>query len=129
MNRRQFVSSSTAITALCGALPARIDGAPAKRALMKLGCQTAPSNEKHFQYLARYGVRNVCGYPEIGGDRLYATVDELKHLVELAERNRISLDCIAPPFLESSHIDREKHPPSCWRRVLSATVTSTPCRG
>ena len=110
MNRRQFVSSSTAITALGGALPARIDGAPAKRAQMKLGCQTAPSNEKHFQYLARYGVRNVCGYPEIGGDRLYASVDELKRLRELAERNRISLDCIAPPFLESSHIDREKHP-------------------
>ena len=110
MNRRQFVSSSIAIAALGGALPARIDGAPAKRAQMKLGCQTGPSNEKHFQYLARYGVRNVCGYPEIEGDRLYATVDELKRLRELAERNGISLDCIAPPFLESSHIDREKHP-------------------
>src|SRR5215471_2495403 len=109
MNRRQFVSSSIAIAALGGALPARIDGAPAKRALMKLGCQTAPSNEKHLQYLARYGVRNVCGYPEIAGDRLYATFDELKRLRELAERNKISLDCIAPPFLESSHIDREKH--------------------
>ena len=28
----------------------------------------------------------------------------------MAERNKISVDCIAPPFLESSHIDREKHP-------------------
>jgi mannonate dehydratase len=96
--------------ALGGALPVQVDGAKAKRALMKLGCQTGPSNEKHFRYLARYGVRNVCGYPEIAGERLYATVDELKRLRELGERNGISLDCIAPPFLESTHIDREKHP-------------------
>ena len=110
MNRRQFVSSSAAVMALGGALPVQVDGAKAKRALMKLGCQTGPSNEKHFRYLARYGVRNVCGYPEIAGERLYATVDELKRLRELGERNGISLDCIAPPFLESTHIDRERHP-------------------
>ena len=29
---------------------------------------------------------------------------------ELAEKNGITVDCIAPPFLESSHIDKEKHP-------------------
>jgi mannonate dehydratase len=63
-----------------------------------------------LQYQARYGVRNICGYPEIQGDRLYATVDELKRLVDLAGKYGISVDCIAPPFLESSHIDREKHP-------------------
>jgi mannonate dehydratase len=110
VNRRQFVSSSAAVTAFAGALPVQMDGAPAKRALMKLGCQTGPSSDKHFQYLARYGVRNVCGYPEIADDRLYASVDELKRLRDLSERHKISLDCIAPPFLESSHIDREKHP-------------------
>ena len=55
-------------------------------------------------------MRNVCGYLEIADGRLYATVDELKRLKELGERQQISLDCIAPPFLESSHIDREKHP-------------------
>jgi mannonate dehydratase len=98
------------VTALGGALPAPVGGATPKRAQMKLGCQSAPSNEKHFQYFARYGVRNVCGYPEIAEGRLYATVEELQRLRELAERNGISLDCIAPPFLESSHIDREKHP-------------------
>lgn len=77
---------------------------------MKLGCQSAPSDAKHFQYFARYGVRNICGYPEIADGRLYATVDELKRLRDLADRSQISVDCIAPPFLESSHIDREKHP-------------------
>lgn len=110
MNRREFVSTSAAVTAFGGALPACVEAAPAKRALMKLGCQTAPSNEKHFKYFARYGVRNICGYPEIADGRLYATVDELKRLRDLAEQYGISLDCIAPPFLESSHIDREKHP-------------------
>jgi mannonate dehydratase len=45
---------------------------------MKLGDQTSPTNDTHLAYLARYGVRNICGYPQIAGDRLYATVDELR---------------------------------------------------
>ena len=77
---------------------------------MKLGCQSAPTNETHLKYFARYGVRNICGYPQIADGRLYATVDELKRMRDLAEKNGISIDCLAPPFLASSHIDREKHP-------------------
>jgi mannonate dehydratase len=77
---------------------------------IKLGDQTAPTNDAHLAYLARYGVRNICGYPEIPGDRLYATVDELKRMTDLAAKYKISVECIAPPFLESSHIDKEKHP-------------------
>ncbi len=86
-------------------------GMPAqRRTLMKLGCQSGPSNAKHFQYLARYGVRNICGYPEISGGRLYATVEELQRLRDLAGKYGISVNMIAPPFLSSSHIDRERHP-------------------
>jgi len=77
---------------------------------MKLGDQTAPTNDVHLKYLARYGVRNICGYPEIKDGRLYATVDELKTMTEMAAKYGISVDCTAPPFLESSYIDREKHP-------------------
>lgn len=77
---------------------------------MKLGCQSAPTSAEHLQYLARYGVRNICAYPEIEGGRLYATVDELGRTRDLAAKSGISIDCIAPPFLSSSHIDREKHP-------------------
>ena len=77
---------------------------------MKLGDRTAPTNETHLKYLARYGVRNICGYPQIEGDRIYATVEELKRMVDLAATYGISIDCTAPPFLESSYIDREKHP-------------------
>src|SRR5438477_878773 len=111
MNRRQFVSSSSAaVVALAGATPQLAHAASSKPALMKLGCQSAPSNEKHFQYFARYGVRNICGYPETSEGRIYATVEELKRLRDLAEKYGISVDCAAPPHLTSSHIDREKHP-------------------
>src|SRR3984893_1468930 len=111
MNRRKFFASSGAAAAALateGLKPA--SAAPAKRALMKLGCQSAPSNETHFKYFARYGVQHVCGYPAIQGDRIYATVDELKALRDMGEKNGITVESIALPFLTSSHIDREKHP-------------------
>jgi mannonate dehydratase len=111
MNRRQFVSSSgVALAAIAGSSSEKLSAAPTKPVLMKLGCQSAPSNEKHFQYFARYGVRNICGYPEIADGRLYATVEELTRLRDLAGKYGISVDCVAPPFLTSSHIDSEKHP-------------------
>ena len=113
MNRRQFLVSSGAaglVAAGTGA-PHQAGAAPtAKKALMKLGDQSAPTTETHLKYLARYGVEGICGYPHIQGDRLYATVDELKRMNDLAAKDKISVDCIAPPFLESSYIDREKHP-------------------
>jgi mannonate dehydratase len=77
---------------------------------MKLGCQSAPTSEKHVAFLARYGVRNICGYPQIADGRLYATADELHVMLDVAAKYGVSIDCLAPPFLESSHIDREKHP-------------------
>ena len=95
MNRRQFVSSSSAAVAALATNPA--SAAPSKPVLMKLGCQSAPSNEKHFAYFARYGVRNICGYPETSEGRIYATVDELKKLRDLADKYGISVDCAAPP--------------------------------
>ncbi len=106
MNRRQFLSTTAAVSAIPAA-----QAAPAgKPALMKLGCQSAPTTETHVKYLARYGVRNICGYPQVADGRLYATVDELKSMLDLADNNGVSVDCIALPFLASSHIDREKHP-------------------
>lgn len=113
MNRREFLASSGAAgLAVAGAgVSPRAHAEPvAKKSLMKLGDQTSPTNETHLKYLARYGVESICGYPHIEGDRLYATVDELKQIKDMAAKYNISVDCIAPPFLESSHIDREKHP-------------------
>jgi len=111
MNRREFFSRSGAAAVAAAAVPPqKASAAPSKPVLMKLGCQTSPTTETHLRYLARYGVRNICGYPEIPDGRLYATVDELKQMCGLAEKSGISIDCIAPPFLSSSHIDRERHP-------------------
>ncbi len=113
MNRRKFITS-TGAAGLLAANGLSSAAAPkvtlAKPVLMKVGDQTAPTNETHLKYLARYSVRNICGYPEIEGDRLYATVEELNRMVDLAGKCGISIDCTAPPFLESSHIDKEKHP-------------------
>jgi mannonate dehydratase len=112
MNRRQFLSSGAATALAVGATSVPADAAPHSPTpvLMKLGDQTSPTNDAHLKYLARYSVRNICGYPQIEGDRLYATVDELKRMTDMAARYGISIDCIAPPFLASSFIDREKHP-------------------
>jgi mannonate dehydratase len=113
MNRRKFVSSSGALALTVGSI---LDshqasaGTPPPRGVLKLGCQSAPTNDTHLKYLARYGVRNICGYPEIADGRLYATVDELSRMRDLAEKNKITVDCVVPPFLASSHIDKEKHP-------------------
>src|SRR3984957_2926995 len=117
MNRRHFISSSGGAGLAVGrrstgfAAPA----APAaKPVLMKLGCQSAPTNDTHLKYLARYGVRNICGYPggeeDRGNDPNWATVDELSRMKDLATKNGIEVDCVGPPLLTSSYIDNEKHP-------------------
>jgi len=111
MNRRQFLSSTT-VTALALGNNFALADTPSSSSSsqLKLGDQTSPTDETHLKYLARYGVRNICAYPEIDGDRLYATVDELKRTTDLAAKYDISVDCIAPPLLASSFIDSEKHP-------------------
>ncbi len=113
MNRREFLVSSGAAGILASnaiAQTSKSAQSSATSAQMKLGDQTHPTNDVHLKYLARYSVRNICGYPQIEGDRLYATVDELKRMIDMAGKYGISIDCTAPPFLESSYIDREKHP-------------------
>ena len=109
MNRRQFFSASGgAALAASQTTPAPAQSAPPVR--MRVGCQSAPTNETHVQYFARYGVRDICGYPEIADGRLYATVEELKRMREMTEKHGVTCESIALPFLTSSHIDREKHP-------------------
>jgi mannonate dehydratase len=112
MNRRQFLSSGAATALALGAKTASAGASQPSSdpALMKLGDQTSPTNDVHLKYLARYGVRHICAYPQIDGDRLYATVDELKRTMDMAGKYGISIDCLAPPFLASSFIDRERHP-------------------
>jgi mannonate dehydratase len=63
-----------------------------------------------FRSLGRWGIKNVVATAEIADGRLYATVDELKRLVDRAGKYGISVDVLNPPFLPSSHIDRERNP-------------------
>jgi mannonate dehydratase len=110
VDRRQFISSAGAAGIALTSSTSTKAKPTVKSVSFKLGCQSAPTNDTHLKYLARYGVRNICGYPEIADGRLYATVEELTRMRDLAEKNGITIDCVAPPFLASSHIDKEKHP-------------------
>jgi mannonate dehydratase len=114
MNRRRFLSSSGVAALAVGSgatLSAKVVAPPSRKpVLMKLGCQSAPTNEAHLKYLARYGVKNICGYPEIADGRIDATVEELSRMKDLAAKMGIEVDCVGPPILESSYIDKEKHP-------------------
>jgi mannonate dehydratase len=109
MNRRQFVASSSAL-AFASSGPRPAAAAPPAPLLMKLGCQTSPTNETHLKYFARYGVRNICGSPPTPPGRPWATADELAQMRDLAAKHGIAVDCTAPPILASSHIDRERNP-------------------
>ncbi len=122
MDRRSFFTKSgigvLAVAATAGATSA-CAAAPAARQIpshpirMKLGCQSGPSTDEHFAYFARYGVNNICaarmGARESDLDPVIS-VQELSQLKDLAEKHGLSLDMIAAPFLESSHIDRERRP-------------------
>ena len=82
MNRREFLVSTGAagIAAATAASRASADASPASQpVLMKLGDQTEPTNDLHLKYLARYSVRNICGYPQID-----STVSSAQQLVLLS---------------------------------------------
>src|ERR1044072_8798752 len=99
MNRRQFVSTSGAAAAALTTIPSGPAAAAPKRALMKLGCQTAPTNEQHLRYLARYGAEGICAYPEIAAARPYGTVEGLTRMRNMAEKSRTRAGRLPPPFL------------------------------
>jgi mannonate dehydratase len=112
MDRRQFLAASSAAALT---LNAKADApTPALKhtgpALFKLGCQSAPTNDAHLGYFARYGVRHICGYPETTAGKTFPTLEELNRMKDLAARHKIEIVCVGPPILESSFIDREKHP-------------------
>lgn len=122
MDRRQFFSSSgsaaAATVGLAGGLVpsstfAQCGGAPAKstRALMKLGADIEKIDDAHMKAMARWGIKNCYARAQIADpERLYPTVDELKQMRDIAERNGISIDILRPVNLTMSNIDDEKHP-------------------
>lgn len=88
--------------------PAPAEGAarPARR-----GGGAGPRDpEQGFKSLGRWGIKNVVATAQIADGRLYATVEELKKLTDTADKYGMKVDVLNPPFLPSSHIDRERHP-------------------
>lgn len=77
----------------------------------KLGCQSGPSTDEHFAFLARFGVRHVCASPTIADPaRLYPTVEELDRLRQMTARHGLSLEMTDSRLLRSTLIDDEKRP-------------------
>jgi mannonate dehydratase len=108
MNRRQLLTS-TAAAAASQLIPAATPAAKAatpKRALMKLGCQSPPTTDKHLAFFRRHGVLNINGYLEDSKKQGTYSVEDLSGVKERCEKYGISLDMVQPPFLASSHIDR-----------------------
>jgi mannonate dehydratase len=113
MNRRQLLQTSAAAAAAplvssSSQMQAATNGK--KPALMKLGCQSGPTDDKRLQFFARHGVTHISGYAEDSGDKGYFSVDDLSRLRERVEKHKIVLYMIEPGFLASSHIDRTKRP-------------------
>ncbi|SFS17183.1 D-mannonate dehydratase [Granulicella pectinivorans] len=112
IDRRQFLASVSAAALTLKANAEAPKPAPKHTgpALFKLGCQSAPTNDAHLGYFARYGVRHICGYPETSGGRTFPTLEELNRMKDLAAKHKIEIVCVGPPILESSFIDKERHP-------------------
>lgn len=111
MNRRELFSITAAgAAAQLVSSSNKAEAATPKKALMKLGCQSGPTTEQRLQFFKRHSVNNICGYPEDSGKLGYYTVEDISKTRDLCEKHKISLDCIAPPFLASSHVDRTQRP-------------------
>ena len=111
MNRRQLLTITAAGAASqIASIDSTAEAATPKRALMKLGCQSAPTNDQRLQFFKRHSVDGICGYPEDPDKKGYYSVEDLSKVKERCEKYKIWLDCIAPPFLASSHVDRTERP-------------------
>ena len=95
LRRREFISMAAAGAAVTGRPIGAAGAGPTpqrKRALMKLGCQSSPTDAKRLQFFARHGVNNICGYPDRAAGRDYSTVEELVQLKERAAKYGVSVD-------------------------------------
>jgi mannonate dehydratase len=112
MKRRQLLAGTAAAAASqivhSGSQP--LQAATSKRAVMKLGCQSGPTSERRLRFFARFGVQGICGYPGEPEKEGSYSMDDLSKLKERCDKYKISLDCIEPGFLASSHIDKTGRP-------------------
>src|SRR6185312_2653302 len=124
MDRRKFVSISGAGAAIAAA--ASVPSGPVNAASMgtgacasaklpplkaRLGHQFGTLTEKSAGWVSRFGVDAVCTNPKTSDPaRLYPTVDEMKAMLDLANKFKLKVEIVDSVLLTSSLIDREKHP-------------------
>ena len=127
MNRRQLLTITAAGAASqIVSTSNKAEAATPKKALMKLGCQSGPTNEQHLQFFKRHSVNNICGYPEDSGKTGYYTVEDISK-TERSLREAQDLRSIASRRRSSrpatSTVPSGRR--SCLARVPSATATSS----
>lgn len=123
MDRRTFFSvTSAGAAAACSiaatdtpaqAAPLESSCASAKLPPLKarLGHQFGSLTDKNASWVARYGVDAVCTSPKVADpQRLYPTVDEMKQMLDLADKWKVKVELVDSVLLTSSLIDKEKHP-------------------
>ncbi len=127
MDRRKFfsVTSASAAAVAAGSLagsssvaeaaPGIPGGACASAKLpplkARLGHQFGTLTDQTAAWIARFGVDAICTSPKVADPtRLYPTVDEMKVMLDIADRHKVKVDLVDSVLLTSSLIDREKNP-------------------
>src|SRR5450631_1422319 len=127
MDRRKFFSVTSAGAAAVAA--ANIGGttaeaaAPAKMAggvcasaslpplKARLGHQFGTLTDRSAAWVSRYGVDAICTSPKVADPtRLYPTVDEMKGMLDIADKHKVKVELVDSVLLTSSLIDKEKNP-------------------
>ena len=115
MNIRQFLVSAPALAAAAplAAQSSRLsdprtDYKPGK-AVMVVGCQRGPINEKYLNLLKRSGVDDVCGMVR-PGPKGYMEADDISQQMDLCAKHGIKLMMSEINGLASSYIGRAANP-------------------
>ena len=123
MDRRKFfsVTGAGAAAVAAGSMPSaeaapKVAGGACSSAKLpplkaRLGHQFGTLSDRTAAWVARFGVDAVCTSPKIADPtRLYPTVDEMKAMLDIADKHKVKVDLVDSPLLTSSLIDREKNP-------------------
>src|ERR1700693_6268344 len=77
----------------------------------RLGHQFGTLTDRSAAWVSRYGVDAVCTSPKVADPtRLYPNVDEMKAMLDLADKHKVKVELVDSVLLTSTLIDREKNP-------------------
>jgi mannonate dehydratase len=124
MDRRKFfsVTSASAAAVAAGSLggadaaPKTMAGGSCASAKLpplkaRLGHQFGTLSDRSAAWVSRYGVDAVCTSPKVTDPtRLYPNVDEMKAMLDIADKHKVKVELVDSVLLTSSLIDREKNP-------------------